>query len=569
MLSNLGSEGVADIDAALSVLKATSYFHDASDSLLIALAGNMKVYTVDEGFVFIEEGEPMTKVLILESGILTRSKLSVQKEDLHLMKSSIQRRTSDQGTPSTLSEKGVAILASSIIIDEICGTGSITGLFHNMKDDHLSFAYATVTAKTSKTKVWVLAGNDFRSAIAMNPEHCFDVLHAMARELRTGSKSLQGLLQKVRNSMDGKATVAVGVDSKKIIKCLCYDTTSWVKEGFEPAVVEYNKSAQSEKDKVCIVVEYTTERLSEKSSTYAAGYDVVCLFVNDDANDKVIQSLSLIGVKMIAMRCAGFDRIDTKAALAYGMTVARVPAYSPYAVAEMAIALLMSLNRNITKANSRVKMANFTLDAGLMGMDIFGKNVGVMGTGKIGQILCNIIKGFGANLLCYDLFESDEVKKIGGIYVSSQDEIYAKCDVIFLMMPLFPSTRHTINEDVVQNKLKKGVLLINTSRGALIDTEAVLKGLQAGIIGGLGMDVYENEAEFFFQDWSARSITDTTLVTLLGQNNVILTAHQAFFTKEAVTKIVDTTLENIVYYANGLTSVQHPNNCIPKAVIPH
>mmetsp|Transcript_29082 Transcript_29082/g.47739 ORF Transcript_29082/g.47739 Transcript_29082/m.47739 type:complete len:183 (+) Transcript_29082:1049-1597(+) len=181
-----------------------------------------------------------------------------------------------------------------------------------------------------------------------------------------------------------------------------------------------------------------------------------------------------------------------------------------------------------------------------------------MGTGKIGQILCRIINGFGANLLAYDVFESDAVKNMGGKYVS-QDEIYKNCDVIFLMMPLLPATKHTINEKVLP-KLKKGVILVNTSRGGLIDTKALEKGIQSGIIGGCGLDVYENEGDYFFQDWSGAAIEDNTLVTLLGSNRVVMTPHQAFFTREAIDKIVSTTIENFSNYSSGLRGKDLPNS---------
>jgi D-lactate dehydrogenase len=207
-------------------------------------------------------------------------------------------------------------------------------------------------------------------------------------------------------------------------------------------------------------------------------------------------------------------------------------------------------------------MANFTLDAGLMGMDIYGKTVGVMGTGKIGQILCNIIIGFGAKLICYDVFQSEEVKKAGGVYVT-QEEIFAKSDILFFMMPLLPSTKHTLNMAVLP-KLKKGVMLINTSRGGLIDTKALLAGLRSGVISGCGMDVYENEQAYFFRDWSAKRIQDPDLVALLGEPGVVMTAHQAFFTKEAVDKICQTTMENLIDYKMGKCGFDHPNNCIPK-----
>lgn len=289
----------------------------------------------------------------------------------------------------------------------------------------------------------------------------------------------------------------------------------------------------------------------------------------------------------------------------FGMSVARVPAYSPYAVAEHAIALLMSVNRRIPQASTRVKMSNFTLDSTLLGMDIHGKTVGVMGTGKIGQILCRIITGFGANVLAYDVFESAEVKDMGGKYVS-QGEIYKNCDVIFLMMPLLPATKHTINASVLP-LLKKGVILINTSRGGLVDTSALLSGLQSGVIGGCGLDVYENEGDYFFQDWSGKPVMvsigaccycliccfrrqpvmfgrrprlarrhrlstvlfhlplailpqDNTLVSLLGNNRVVMTAHQAFFTSEAIDKIVSTTIENFDNYSSGLRGEDLPNS---------
>lgn len=240
------------------------------------------------------------------------------------------------------------------------------------------------------------------------------------------------------------------------------------------------------------------------------------------------------------------------------ISVTRVPAYSPYAVAEHAIALLMTLNRKTHMASTRVKMADFTLDSGLLGVDIYGKTVGVMGTGKIGQILCNIIAGFGAKLLAYDVYESDDVKALGGTYVS-QEDIFKTCDIIFLMMPLLPATKHTINEKVLP-LLKKGVIIINTSRGALIETGALVSGLNSGIIGGCGLDVYENEAKYFFQDWSAKSIEDNTLVSLMGNNRVVMTAHQAFFTREAIDKIVSTTVDNMSNFLEGKRGSDLPNS---------
>ena len=513
----------------------------------------------DKGQIFVDEGEPLTKILILENGALARTKLSVNQEELADMRSSLRQMTENSRHKS--------LVNNSVLIDRIEGRGRISGLLHSChqgNNTELLHAFATVSVDSEQgAKVWIMNSDDFRDVISQEPEFALAMLASMARELRVGSKSLRGLMEKKLAGRDGGAETD---DRVRLVKVLCYDTTSWVSEGFIPAVKAFNEKQLEAKEGsdavIRIHMDFTTERLSEQSATYAAGYDAVCLFVNDDASERVLQTLSQLGVEMLALRCAGFDRVDTRAATAYQMTVARVPAYSPYAVAEMAVALLMAVNRKIAKASARVKMANFTLDAGLMGMDVHGKNVGVMGTGKIGQILVNIMLGFGSNVLAYDVYESDEVKKAGATYVS-KEEIYKQCDIIFLMMPLLKPTYHTINEEAIQ-QMKPGTLLINTSRGGLMDTKAVLKGLQAGILGGVGMDVYEHEQAYFFQDWSARHITDPDLVALLGMTNVTLTAHQAFFTKEAVDKIVDTTLYNIAEYKQGKKGQAHTNNCLPK-----
>ena len=529
---------------ALSILKQTSWFQNASDDLQAALAAKLELVQAEEGHIFIQEGAEVKQFMILESGTLGRTKLSIDTRTTSVRESLRNLKAAD--VSGTLTEKGV-------LVDTIEGHARVTGLLHNMADAQLS--YATVSVLKGPAKVWVMSGQDFRTIVASKPEFMFDILAAMATELRTGSKSLRTVMKNLRAGGDAGDSE----HAKDVLRVLCYDTTSWVSEAFQPAVQAFNEAAKQDFD---ILMEYTSERLGPHSATYAAGYDAVCTFVNDTADADTLQTLSRLGVNMIAQRAAGFDRIDTKAARAYGMTVARVPAYSPYAVAEFAISLLMAVNRKTSKANNRVKMANFTLDAGLMGMDIHGKTVGVMGTGKIGQILCNIVLGFGAKLLCYDVFQSDEVKKAGGTYVS-QDEIYAQSDVLFLMMPLLPATKHTINDQVLP-KLKKGVILINTSRGGLVDTKALLKGLKTGVISGVGMDVYENEQAYFFQDWSAKHITDPVLLALLGEPGVVLTAHQAFFTKEAVDKITETTMTNLIEFKAGKTGYDHPNNCIPN-----
>lgn len=519
-----------DAEEAYKLIQEASTFAFASDDMLRAISKIMVKETVPDGHVFVQEGDEQTHWYILDRGVLTRYKL---------------------GNGQTTTDPTKSFDAHTVL-DRLEGKGRVTALFHSLNQGHRSFS--TLVA-TGPVQLWSVDAKTYRELLAANGDFCLQLAAHLAKLLRNESKISRALAQS--RGHQGSSSNADGSKSKTTLRVLCYDSTQWVRDGFIPAIAEFNKTL----DDIEIMMEFTEERLHTRSAAHATGYGAICTFVNDTANEEVIRMLSMLGVNMIAQRAAGFDRIDTKAASTFGLTVARVPAYSPYAVAEMAISLLMALNRKVTRASSRVKMANFTLDSGLMGMDIYGKTVGVMGTGNIGAILCNILNGFGAKLLCYDVFENPNVLALGATYVT-QDELYAQSDVIFLMMPLLKPTYHTINMDVLP-KLKEGVLLINTSRGGLVDTKALLEGLKTGRIGGAGMDVYENEADYFFQDWSARNIPDDDLVALLGNNNVVLTAHQAFFTKEAVNKIVATTLENLRDFAAGKRGLDHPNNCIP------
>jgi len=515
---------------AIEILKENSA-SVLPDALIAAWAEAMESIEVKDGHIFVKEGDEIINVVFVESGKLIRTKLSVPEDE----------------RAGILAEGYDKIQENSIKIDEVLPGSSPTGVLHSYEAGNAAFA--TVTA-SGPCKVWIMPSEKFRAVISSKPEFGMFIMAAMAKRIRMESKSIRSLLEKVKKDDSGES-------DGNVVRILSYDSTSWVVENFDIAVKQFNKENDLQ-----IKIEYTTERLSAKSAHYASGYDVVCIFVNDTADADTIQILHKNGVQMICNRCAGFDRVDSKAALAYGVSLARVPAYSPYAVAEFSISLLMGLNRKIAKASARVKMSNFSLDGGLMGTDIHGKTVGIMGTGKIGQILCNIIKGFGANLICFDIFEADAIKEMGGKYVTKK-ELFAQSDMIFLMMPLLPPTRHTINEGML-HLLKPGVLLINSSRGGLVDTKAVLKGIQDGIIAGYGADVYENESDYFFQDWSAKSVPDPTLVALMGSNSVLLTAHQAFFTQEAVDDIVNTTLSNVKLFTEGKTMYDHPNNFLPR-----
>lgn len=313
-------------------------------------------------------------------------------------------------------------------------------------------------------------------------------------------------------------------------KVAFFDTKDYDRRLFD----EYNKSYGYE-------ITYFESKLNIETVHFAKGYDVVCIFVNDKADKPVLDKLNEYGVKVIALRCAGFNNVDVKNL--GNLRAVRVPAYSPYAVAEHATALLLNINRKIYKSYQRVKKYNFSLD-GLLGFDLHGKTVGVIGTGKIGKVFIQIMKGFGTNVIAYDVYHDDKAaEEIGFSYVSL-DELYEKSDIISLHCPLTDDTQYMINKESL-NKMKNGVIIINTSRGKLLKTEDLISEMSSGKIGGVGLDVYENEAEFFTQDLSGSYKRDNNLSMLISMPNVIITAHQSYFTSEALHKISSDTCKNI------------------------
>ena len=319
-------------------------------------------------------------------------------------------------------------------------------------------------------------------------------------------------------------------EKDKKLKVAFFDSKDYDIESFEEA-------EQAKKFKI----KYFDTKLTEDTAKLAKGYDVVCVFVNDTVDEKVINSLVKKGVKLVALRCAGFNNVDIKAASGK-LGVVRVPAYSPYAVAEHAMSLLLTSVRRIHKAYIRTKDFNFSLN-GLMGFDLHGKTVGVVGTGKIGRVFIDICKGFGMNVIAYDKFPA---KDVDFEYVDIK-EIWKRSDIISFHCPLTEETYHLVDEKSIKN-MKKGVVLINTSRGALIDADALLEGIRKRHIGAACLDVYEEEAEVFFEDKSGHILEDDTLARLISMPNVIVTSHQAFLTKEALKNIANTTLDNISEY---------------------
>ena len=288
--------------------------------------------------------------------------------------------------------------------------------------------------------------------------------------------------------------------------------------------------------------------LNEETVNLAAGFEAVCVFVNDQVNARVIEKLHSLGIRLIALRCAGYNNVDLAAATKYGITVLRVPAYSPYAVAEHTIALMLALNRKVHRAYNRVREGNFALD-GLVGFDMHGKTVGLIGTGQIGIVVARILNGFGCPILAFDPIPNPTCRSLGVRYVELND-LLAQSDVISLHCPLTPENKHIINDAAIA-KMKKGVMLINTSRGALLDTVAIINGLKSGKIGYLGLDVYEEEEEIFFEDRSGLILGDDVFARLLTFPNVIITGHQAFFTREALLNIAATTIDNVTRFENN------------------
>lgn len=292
-------------------------------------------------------------------------------------------------------------------------------------------------------------------------------------------------------------------------------------------------------------------RLTINTVALARGFEAICVFVNDVLDREVLKDLADNGLRLVALRCAGFNNVDLQAAEGLGITVVRVPAYSPNAVAEHTFGLILSLNRHLHKAYARVREGDFRLE-GLLGFDLKGRTVGVVGTGKIGESVCRIATGFGCKVLAHDLAPSAECKEIGVEFVETE-RLFAESDIVTLHCPLVPQTRYLINDRSI-DQMKKGVMLINTSRGAIVDTQAAIRGLKSGRIGALGIDVYEEEAGLFFEDLSASVIRDDVFSRLQTFPNVLITGHQGFFTSDALKQIASTTLQNV-------TDIESGRNC--------
>lgn len=315
------------------------------------------------------------------------------------------------------------------------------------------------------------------------------------------------------------------------MKISMYSTKPWVRQSFAPLAEKHGAQFT-----------WLEPRLEISTADLAIGNNVVCAFVNDQIEASVMERLKQQGIRLVALRCAGYNNIDLNAASRLGIGVVRVPAYSPYAVAEHALGLMLCLNRKFHRSWARLREGNFSLD-GLLGFDMRGKTVGVVGTGRIGQVLCTMLRGLGCKVLAYDI-APDTALAATGVEYATLDRLYRESDIISLHCPLTKDTVHMVGAKALAI-MKPGVMLINTSRGPLIDTRAVIRSLKSGAVGYLGLDVYEEEQGLFFEDRTNQVIQDDVFVRLQTFPNVLITAHQAFFTKEAVDNIAETTMENI------------------------
>ena len=293
-----------------------------------------------------------------------------------------------------------------------------------------------------------------------------------------------------------------------------------------------------------IEIKYFESGLNIDTVSLAAGFDAVCVFVNDVVSADVVQKLWELGVKAIVLRCAGFNNVDIKACQGK-LRVFRVPAYSPHAVAEHAMALLLTVNRHTHKAHNRTREFNFSLQ-GLTGFDLYGKTVGIIGTGKIGKVFADICKGFGMKILAYDKYPDPEL----GLEYVPLEELFGRVDILSLHCPLTEETNHLINADSLA-RMKDGVVIVNTSRGALVNTEDLIAGIKSGKVGAAALDVYEEEGDLFYEDFSGHIVQDDKLVRLIAMPNVIVTSHQAFLTREALDNIAQTTVNNLVKFFSG------------------
>jgi D-lactate dehydrogenase len=398
------------------------------------------------------------------------------------------------------------------------GPGEFGGLTSITLDQPRS---ATLRAVGSAT-VWTVSRADTLALLERCPDFARSLIVALSAKERRKTRRLASLM---------------GPEASQRFRIAFFDAKPYDRESFEPLL---------DPD---LYASWFGARLDVHTAELASGHQAVCAFVNDDLRAPTLQRLAQLGVGAVALRCAGFNNVDLEVADRLGLSVVRVPAYSPHAVAEHALALLLAINRKTHRAFNRVREGNFSL-TGLVGTDLHGRTAGVVGLGKIGQCCAVILRGLGMRVLAYDVAPDAEFARAHDLTLCDLDTLLATSDVVSLHAPLTPATHHLINAERLA-RMKQGVLLINTSRGGLVDARALVDALKSGRVGGAGLDVYEEEGGYFFEDHSSHVIDDDLLARLMTFNNVLITSHQAFLTTEALHNIAETTLANLRQYASG------------------
>jgi D-lactate dehydrogenase len=480
------------------LLKGNDAFSSLDDGSLALMQEKMSKVEYGDGEYLCREGEEADRMYVIAAG------------DVEVVKRG---------------EKDIDVIVTILKAGEVAGIMSL-------------FEYDVRSAgmrARGRVETWVLDKETFSLVLAKESGLARKMLAYLSRRLRAETYTVAKLLS---GDMDPRLKVAV------------FDTKPYTRRSFE----ENNDGRFS--------LHFFEPRLGPDTLMLASGFEVVCAFVNDVLGKEVIGELKERGVKMIALRCAGYNNVDVDAAFQSGMSVARVPAYSPHSIAEHAAALMLTLNRNVHRAYNRVREGNFSL-SGLEGFDFHGKTAGIIGLGRIGKCLAQILHGFGMTVLAFDEHQDPDFAATIGLGYVTLDEIFRRSDVISLHAPLLPSTFHMVNAKAI-DAMKQGVMIVNTGRGALIDTAALIEGLKSGKVGAAGLDVYEEEEAFFFEDLSNRIISDDALARLMTFNNVIITGHQAFLTREALSSIAKITLDNIAEYKAGKRFAELSNAVMPS-----
>ena len=486
-----------DFRDARAVLAATEPFRGLDPATLATLAAGMTRRDLLDGEFLFREGDPGDHVFLVAGGEFE-----------------VRRRADDGAEP----------------LLRIMGAGEVGGLTSMASGRSRS---ASLRARGAAV-VWLLPSASCAAALVDHPDLTRALLAFLGGKVRHKTGQLATLMARAED--DPRPRVAV-FDTKP------YDRVHLGRAGEDLGWVFFEP------------------RLQPQTARLAAGFPVVCAFVNDDLGAPVLEQLAAGGVELVALRCAGFNNVDLDAAHRLGLTVVRVPAYSPHAVAEHAAALILTLNRKLHRAHQRVREGNFSL-AGLEGFDLHGRTAGVVGMGKIGRCLARILRGFGMTVLGFDTYPDHHFADETGVRFVPLDDLLERADIVSLHAPLTPQTHHLVDAGRI-SRMKPGVMIINTSRGALIDTAALVSGLKTGHIGAAGLDVYEEESGYFFEDRSDHVITDDLLARLLTFPNVLITSHQGFLTGEALDNIAATTAENIHEYLGGLRGRELENVVAP------